>query len=514
LRVTWTSPASDGGSAVTAYEVRATPRTPSAPALPVTTTDLAAVVPGLANGVPYDVAVVALNAAGPSLPGRAAGTPRTVPGAPSIGTATAGDGSAVVRWAAPADDGGAPVESYTVTAAPSGAAVTVPAGARSATVMPLANGVPTTFTVTAVNTAGPGTASAPSEPVTPRLPGRLAVVTQPAAKVVYGTASAVGATLMLADHVGIGGQPVELQAQVKPSTAWRRVASGTTAGDGRVTLRATLPANAALRLHHPAGPVAASDVAVRSVAVATRVTAAANATRTRLGTPVVVRGRVAPARPAGAPVQLQRYVSGGWHAVANGRMTSTTAYAVSWKPTGVGAYTLRLVKPADSAFATGSSGQWRQRVDPENAADIARAIVGNRRITLETTHESGVRDAATARQNVADVMAGRLARRSSYQNAPGGFTSVDIRLLRALRLMGTRGSVTVSEIAGGSHAPGSAHYAGRGLDISWVNGSHVGSGSAYGTVVDACRANGASRVFSPSYDPYGGHGNHVHCEWS
>jgi hypothetical protein len=514
LHVTWTAPASDGGSAVTAYDVVAAPRTSGLSAPPVVTAaGSPVVVPGLVDGEAYDVRVVAVNGVGAGRAGTASGTPRSVPGAPLVGTVSAGDATALVRWTPPVSDGGAAVSSYAVRAAPSGAVVTVPATARSVSVTPLANGVATTFTVTAVNAAGPGLASAPSAGVVPRQPGRLKVETHPAAAVAYGTASTVDAALVVAG-VGIVNQPVELMAQVRPSTTWKRVATGTTGTNGRVRLRATFPANTALKLHHPAGPVAAQDVAVRSVSVAPRLTRSVEAARIRLGRNVVVRGSVTPAQPKGAPVLLQRYVNGAWRTVASGRMNSSTGYGVSWRPAGTGAYTLRAVRPKTTTHAIGGSPQWRQQVVPETVTDVARDIAADRSIVLETTHESGVRDLATARQNLADLAAGRSARRSAYQNAPGGFTSVDIRLLRALRLMGVRGGVTVSEIAGGSHARGSTHYSGRGLDISWVNGRHVGPGSAYGLAVDACRANGAARIFHPGYDPYGGHASHVHCEWA
>ena len=82
-----------------------------------------------------------------------------------------------------------------------------------------------------------------------------------------------------------------------------------------------------------------------------------------------------------------------------------------------------------------------------------------------------------------------------------------------MRDMGTRGKVTISEIAGGVHAGNSAHYSGRGLDINWVNGRHVGSGANHEMVVKRCRAYRAARIFSPTNDPHGGHHNHVHCEW-
>ncbi len=78
---------------------------------------------------------------------------------------------------------------------------------------------------------------------------------------------------------------------------------------------------------------------------------------------------------------------------------------------------------------------------------------------------------------------------------------------------GARGKVTVSEIAGGSHSSRSTHYYGRGLDVNWVDGRHVARGSGYSMAVEACRAAGASRVFHPAYDPYGGHQGHVHCDW-
>jgi hypothetical protein len=194
-------------------------------------------------------------------------------------------------------------------------------------------------------------------------------------------------------------------------------------------------------------------------------------------------------------------------------MTSTTAYRVAWKPGTPGSYPLRVMKPADAAHAAGASQTWTQRVLAETTADVAKAILAIGRIKLETTHSSGVRDSANARQNVLDVAAGRLARRSSYENAPGGYTTLDIRLLRALRRMGRLGSVTVTEISGGSHSRGSTHYSGRGLDISWVNGVHVYPGTNYRMAVDACRQYGAVRVFNPAYDPYGGHSNHVHCDW-
>ncbi len=89
-----------------------------------------------------------------------------VPGAPTIGTATAGDTQATVTFTPPASNGGATISLYTVTSSPGGATGT---GAGSPiTVNGLTNGVSYTFTVTADNSAGTGAASAASNAETPK----------------------------------------------------------------------------------------------------------------------------------------------------------------------------------------------------------------------------------------------------------------------------------------------------------------------------------------------------------
>ncbi|QEY12745.1 DUF4347 domain-containing protein [Cellvibrio sp. KY-YJ-3] len=91
-----------------------------------------------------------------------------VPGAPVIGSVTAGDTQASVSFSAPAFTGGAAVTGYTVTANPGGATAT---GAGSPiTFTGLTNGTSYTFTVTATNSVGTGSASAASAAVTPNGP--------------------------------------------------------------------------------------------------------------------------------------------------------------------------------------------------------------------------------------------------------------------------------------------------------------------------------------------------------
>ena len=92
---------------------------------------------------------------------------QTPPGIPQSVAVTAGDGSAIVQWVAPDDDGGATISGYTVTALPGGATASAPGVARAATVSGLTNGIAYRFTVTASNRAGAGTPSAVSDAVTP-----------------------------------------------------------------------------------------------------------------------------------------------------------------------------------------------------------------------------------------------------------------------------------------------------------------------------------------------------------
>jgi uncharacterized repeat protein (TIGR01451 family) len=140
---------------------------------------------GLTNGVSYQFEVQASNAQGSSPFSAPSNTvtpqARTAPGAPLNVAAAAGDTSALVSWAAPAD-GGSPITSYTVTTLigglPAGIVVSVPAPATSVVVNGLTNGSSYTFTVHATNAIGDGPESAFSNAVIPAngaLPPDMAV---------------------------------------------------------------------------------------------------------------------------------------------------------------------------------------------------------------------------------------------------------------------------------------------------------------------------------------------------
>ena len=161
--VSWTAPASDGGSAILYYTVTSSPGSISA-----TSSTTTATVTGLTNGTSYTFTVTATNAigTGPASSPSNAVIPFTVPGAPTGVTATEGNALADVSWTAPSFDGFSSILYYTVTSSPG--AVSATSSATAVTVTGLSNGTEYTFTVTATNAAGEGPASyPPSNAVTP-----------------------------------------------------------------------------------------------------------------------------------------------------------------------------------------------------------------------------------------------------------------------------------------------------------------------------------------------------------
>jgi len=163
--LSFTPPASDGGSPIQTYTV-----TSLTPTSAVVATGLYSpiTVYGLSNGTTYTFSMTATNAmgTGPASPATSAVTPSTVPGAPTNVSAAAGNQSATVSFVAPANNGGAAIGGYTVIA--SGATATTATGTSSPIVIGgLTNNTTYTFTVTANNVDGSSAQSLPSNPVIP-----------------------------------------------------------------------------------------------------------------------------------------------------------------------------------------------------------------------------------------------------------------------------------------------------------------------------------------------------------
>ena len=178
LAVTWTAPASTGGSAITDYLVKyssnngATWKNFTDPV----STATSCTVTGLTNGTPYVIKVVAKNAVGisPASANSAPVTPATVPGSPTSVVAVSGNTQLAVTWTAPASTGGSAITDYLVKYSSNNGATwknfTDPVStATSCTVTGLTNGTPYVIKVVAKNAVGISPASANSAPVTPAL---------------------------------------------------------------------------------------------------------------------------------------------------------------------------------------------------------------------------------------------------------------------------------------------------------------------------------------------------------
>ena len=175
--VRWTPPATDGGSPITGYLVRAvdTAGNQVGALRPAAATATSLTVTGLANGSAYRFQVAAANAAGtgPNSALSAVVVPATVPGAPVIATAAPGTAGGAITatavWNPPASTGGSAVTGYRVRALRMSATGTVLATTTSAIQPGPARHLTMTlqpgtyrFTVQALNKAGPGPQSARS----------------------------------------------------------------------------------------------------------------------------------------------------------------------------------------------------------------------------------------------------------------------------------------------------------------------------------------------------------------
>jgi uncharacterized repeat protein (TIGR02543 family) len=168
--VSWSAPASNGGSAITGYTVTSSPSV-TAPAGCTNTSNLSCTFTGLTNGTAYTFTVVAINGVGnsSSSTASAAVTPATVPGAPTALSVTGSYKRASISWSAPTSNGGSAVTGYTVTSSPS---VTAPAACAntantSCVFTGLTAGTAYTFTVVATNGVGNSLSSSASSSVTP-----------------------------------------------------------------------------------------------------------------------------------------------------------------------------------------------------------------------------------------------------------------------------------------------------------------------------------------------------------
>jgi len=169
--VNWAVPASTGGSAISGYSIRVYRSGTLINTVAVAASPRSRTFTGLINGQPHTFAVAAVNAGGTGAYSAqsAAVTPKGVPAAPVIGTATAGVASATIRWSAPTNNGGEAVTSYLVRSYRSGTLINTKTVAGSALSV-VNTGLlrqPHRFSVAAVNAIGTSSYSAQSNQVVP-----------------------------------------------------------------------------------------------------------------------------------------------------------------------------------------------------------------------------------------------------------------------------------------------------------------------------------------------------------
>ncbi|MBT0774216.1 fibronectin type III domain-containing protein [Kineosporia sp. J2-2] len=168
LNVSWTAPASSGGTAISDYVIQyklvsASSWTTFADG---TSTSTSAVVKPLTNGSSYDVRVAAVNSSGTSAySSTATGTPQAAAGAPTALALTPGAGQMGASWKAPADNGGAAITDYSLQYRASGVSswstfTHTASTATQATVTGLSNGTAYDVRVAAVTSVGTGTYTA------------------------------------------------------------------------------------------------------------------------------------------------------------------------------------------------------------------------------------------------------------------------------------------------------------------------------------------------------------------
>jgi hypothetical protein len=154
--VSWSAPASNGGSVITGYTVS---WLGGSQLLSGTSTTIT----GLTNGTPYTFTVYASNTIGNSgVTTSNSVIPVAPPGAPTNVVATGGNGQATLTWLAPANNGGSAIIDYFISY--SGGSTT--SSGTSTTITGLSNGSPYTFTVYARNSVGSSTGTT-SNTVTP-----------------------------------------------------------------------------------------------------------------------------------------------------------------------------------------------------------------------------------------------------------------------------------------------------------------------------------------------------------
>ena len=171
IDLSWTAPASTGGSAITGYKIEVSPNGTSGWTDQVANTNSTATTyahTGLAAGDTrhYRVSAINTNGAGTASNVDSATTGTSAPGAPTGLTATASGTTAInLSWSAPASTGGSAITGYKIEVSPNGTSgwtdqvANTNSTATTYAHTGLGGGTTRHYRVSAINTNGAGTAS-------------------------------------------------------------------------------------------------------------------------------------------------------------------------------------------------------------------------------------------------------------------------------------------------------------------------------------------------------------------
>jgi fibronectin type 3 domain-containing protein/predicted phosphodiesterase len=234
VALSWTAPASNGGSPITSYKVYRGTSTNGE-----STTAIATVPSGtgysdtaVTNGIRYFYKVTAVNTVGESaLSTEASATPATTPGAPTGLTATAGSGQVSLSWSAPTSNGGSAITGYKLyrsTTSGTEAPLIALGNVTSYTNTGLTAGTTYYYKVSAVNVPGEGALSTEAN-ATPTAAAPLLNEGFEAGSLTGWTATGPIVATATAPHAGA----YEARAQCSGAGcfAYRAFASGQTASD-------------------------------------------------------------------------------------------------------------------------------------------------------------------------------------------------------------------------------------------------------------------------------------------
>jgi len=165
VTLSWIAPSSNGGAAITSYQISRDGGVTWVTASSNTSHTLT----GLTNGTSYSFHVRAVNSAGIGPAATVLATPATVPGAIRSFRVTPGNGQVVLNWINPLSNGGSAITSYQVSQ-DSGTTWVTASGNLTHTFTGLTNGTSYIFMVRAVNSVGNGgAASVPARPSTTQI---------------------------------------------------------------------------------------------------------------------------------------------------------------------------------------------------------------------------------------------------------------------------------------------------------------------------------------------------------